>query len=41
MCRVGEKIYILGGQLELNVDEDSASIYILDTSTTPTFVPVH
>ncbi|KAF9563418.1 Negative regulator of mitotic exit [Mortierella alpina] len=32
MCRVGEKIYILGGQLELNVDEDSASIYILDTT---------
>ncbi|KAF9946493.1 Negative regulator of mitotic exit, partial [Mortierella alpina] len=32
MCRVGEKIYILGGQLELNVDEDSSSIYILDTT---------
>ncbi|CAO3563804.1 unnamed protein product [Mortierella alpina] len=32
MCRVGEKIYILGGQLELNVNEDSSSIYILDTT---------
>ncbi|KAG0207190.1 Negative regulator of mitotic exit [Mortierella sp. GBA30] len=32
MCRVGDKIYILGGQLELNANEDSASIYILDTT---------
>ncbi|KAF9428830.1 Negative regulator of mitotic exit [Podila epigama] len=32
MCSVGDKIYILGGQLELNAEEDSSIIYILDTS---------
>jgi hypothetical protein len=31
MCSVGDRIYILGGQLELNAEEDG-SIYILDTS---------
>ncbi|KAG0285642.1 Negative regulator of mitotic exit, partial [Linnemannia gamsii] len=31
MCSVGDRIYILGGQLELNVEEDG-SIYILDTT---------
>ncbi|KAF9388487.1 Negative regulator of mitotic exit [Podila verticillata] len=32
MCNVGDKIYILGGQLELNADDDAGSIYILDTT---------
>lgn len=32
MCNVGDKIYILGGQLELNADDDAGSVYILDTS---------
>jgi hypothetical protein len=31
MCSVGDRIFILGGQLELNA-EDDGSIYILDTS---------
>ncbi|KAG9071536.1 Negative regulator of mitotic exit [Linnemannia hyalina] len=31
MCSVGDRIYILGGQLELNTEEDG-SIYILDTT---------
>lgn len=37
MCSVGDRIYILGGQLELNVEEDG-SIYILDTSKSIFFV---
>ncbi|KAF9354704.1 Negative regulator of mitotic exit [Mortierella sp. AD094] len=32
MCAVGDKIYILGGQLDLNAEDDSGSIYILDTT---------
>lgn len=32
MCSVGEKIYILGGQLESNTEDDSGTVYILDTS---------
>lgn len=32
MCTVGEKIYILGGQLELDADDDTGHICILDTS---------
>lgn len=32
MCNVGDKVYILGGQLELNADDDAGSVYILDTS---------
>ncbi|KAG0210498.1 Negative regulator of mitotic exit [Mortierella sp. NVP41] len=31
MCTVGDRIYIMGGQLELNA-EDDGSIYILDTT---------
>ncbi|KAG0259273.1 Negative regulator of mitotic exit, partial [Linnemannia exigua] len=31
MCSVGDRIYIMGGQLELNAEEDG-SIYILDTT---------
>ncbi|KAF9315458.1 Negative regulator of mitotic exit [Podila horticola] len=32
MCNVGDKVYILGGQLELNADDDAGSVYILDTT---------
>ncbi|KAF9177514.1 Negative regulator of mitotic exit [Haplosporangium sp. Z 767] len=32
MCSVGDRVYILGGQLELNADEDPGTIYILDTT---------
>ncbi|KAG0340641.1 Negative regulator of mitotic exit [Podila humilis] len=32
MCSVADKIYILGGQLELNAEDETGSIYILDTT---------
>jgi len=31
MCNVGDKIYIFGGQLDLNAKEDSGTVFILDT----------
>ncbi|KAG0045353.1 Negative regulator of mitotic exit [Gryganskiella cystojenkinii] len=35
MCNVGDKIYIFGGQLDLNTKEDSATVFILDTTKIP------
>ncbi|KAI1317687.1 Negative regulator of mitotic exit [Mortierella claussenii] len=32
MCCVGEKLYILGGQLDLNANEDAGMIFVLDTA---------
>ena len=33
MCCIGDKIYIIGGQLDLNANnEDAGTIYVLDTS---------
>ncbi|KAF9985403.1 Negative regulator of mitotic exit [Mortierella antarctica] len=32
MCNVGDKIYILGGQLDLNASEDPGLIHVLDTT---------
>ncbi|KAF9570375.1 Negative regulator of mitotic exit [Mortierella alpina] len=32
MCSVGDKIYILGGQLDLNATEDPGLIHVLDTT---------
>ncbi|KAG0309489.1 Negative regulator of mitotic exit [Dissophora globulifera] len=32
MCNIGDKIYILGGQLDLNTNEDMGMIYVLDTA---------
>ncbi|KAF9919455.1 Negative regulator of mitotic exit [Linnemannia zychae] len=32
MCNVGDKIYILGGQLDMNSNEDSGLIHVLDTA---------
>ncbi|KAF9182565.1 Negative regulator of mitotic exit [Haplosporangium sp. Z 767] len=32
MCSVGNKIYILGGQLDLNATEDPGVVYVLDTT---------
>ncbi|KAF9107841.1 Negative regulator of mitotic exit [Mortierella sp. AM989] len=32
MCAVGDKVYILGGQLELNAEDDAGAVYILDTT---------
>lgn len=34
MCNVGDKLYILGGQLDLNItNEDMGMIFVLDTGT--------
>ncbi|KAF9391883.1 Negative regulator of mitotic exit [Podila verticillata] len=43
MCCIGDKIYILGGQLDLNANnEDAGTIYVLDTNkiryTEPSFM---
>ncbi|GJJ71671.1 hypothetical protein EMPS_04021 [Entomortierella parvispora] len=35
MCNVGDKIYIFGGQLDLNAKEDSGTVFILDTAKIP------
>ncbi|KAF9343975.1 Negative regulator of mitotic exit [Mortierella sp. AD094] len=32
MCSVGNKIYILGGQLDLNANENPETIFVLDTT---------
>ncbi|KAF8975104.1 Negative regulator of mitotic exit [Entomortierella lignicola] len=32
MCCVGNKIYILGGQLDLNANDNPSSVYVLDTN---------
>ncbi|KAF9169517.1 Negative regulator of mitotic exit [Mortierella sp. AD010] len=32
MCNVGNKIYILGGQLDLNVNENPETVFVLDTT---------
>ncbi|KAF9961433.1 Negative regulator of mitotic exit [Mortierella alpina] len=32
MCNVGDKIYILGGQLDLNATEDPGLVHVLDTT---------
>ncbi|KAF9288162.1 Negative regulator of mitotic exit [Mortierella alpina] len=32
MCNVGDKLYILGGQLDLNATEDPGLIHVLDTT---------
>ncbi|KAG0207349.1 Negative regulator of mitotic exit [Mortierella sp. GBA30] len=32
MCNVGDKIFILGGQLDLNASEDPGLVYVLDTA---------
>jgi hypothetical protein len=32
MCTVADKIYILGGQLELDADDEAGTVFILDTS---------
>lgn len=31
MCNVGDRIYIFGGQLDLNANEDSGLIHVLET----------
>jgi hypothetical protein len=32
MCNIGDKLYILGGQLDLNTaNEDTGIIFVLDT----------
>lgn len=32
MCNIGDKLYILGGQLDLNTaNEDTGVIFVLDT----------
>lgn len=33
MCNVGDRIYIFGGQLDLNANEDSGLIHVLETCT--------
>ncbi|ORZ07726.1 hypothetical protein BCR41DRAFT_310675, partial [Lobosporangium transversale] len=35
MCSVGDKLYILGGQLDLNANEDLGIVYVLDTGMYP------
>ncbi|KAG0231740.1 Negative regulator of mitotic exit [Mortierella sp. GBA43] len=32
MCTVADKIYILGGQLELDADDEAGTVFILDTT---------
>ena len=32
MCTVAEKIFILGGQLELDASDEAGTVFILDTS---------
>lgn len=36
MCNVGDRIYIFGGQLDLNANEDSGLIHVLETGM---FIP--
>jgi hypothetical protein len=38
MCNVGDRIYIFGGQLDLNANEDSGLIHVLETCTFTTLL---
>ncbi|KAH7054904.1 hypothetical protein BKA57DRAFT_389578, partial [Linnemannia elongata] len=41
MCNVGDRIYIFGGQLDLNANEDSGLIHVLETCSSSYSRPSH